>query len=77
MAPALRAAPSRTGRLAWIFFAMAALSEPMGYLKLAKLHHKQLGTFKSDYSHAVSRDIFVTYWVLNALIAKISEGTNI
>ena len=60
-----------------IFLAMAALSEPMGYPKLAKLHHRQLGTFKSDYSRAVSGDILATYWALDAVMAKISEGTNI
>ena len=40
-----------------VFLALAALSEPMGYPKLAKLHHQRLGTFKSDYSRAVSGDI--------------------
>lgn len=58
-----------------IFLAMAALSEPMGYPKLAKLHHKQLGTFKSDYARAVSDDIRQTYWALDAVMDKISQGT--
>lgn len=68
--------PEQADELA-IFLAMAALSEPMGYPKLAKLHHRQLGTFKSDYSRAVSGDILATYWALDAVMAKISEGTNI
>ena len=58
-----------------IFLAMAALSEPMGYPKLAKLHHKRLGTFKSDYSRAVSGDILAAYWALDAVLDKISQGT--
>ena len=60
-----------------IFLALAALSEPMGNPKLAKLHHQWLGTFMSDYSRAVSADVLATYWALDAVMEKISEGTNI
>ncbi len=58
-----------------VFLALAALSEPMGYPKLAKLHHKRLGTFKSDHSRAVSGDILTTFWGLEAVLDKISQGT--
>ena len=57
-----------------VFLALAALSEPMGYPKLAKLHHKRLGTFKSDHSRAVSGDILTTFWGLEAVLDKISQG---
>jgi len=57
--------------------ALAALSEPMGCPKLAKLHHQWLGTFMGDYSRAVTADILATYWALDAVMEKISEGTNI
>ena len=58
-----------------VFLALAALSEPMGYPKLAKLHHKRLGTFKSEHSRAVSGDILTNYWGLEAVLEKISQGT--
>jgi len=60
-----------------IFLALAALSEPLGYPKLAKLHHQRLGTFKSAYSRAVGGDILETYWALDAVMGKISDGTDI
>ena len=60
-----------------IFLALASLSESMGYPKLAKLHHQRLGTFKSACSRAVDGDILATYWALNAVLEKISEGTDI
>jgi len=49
----------------------------MRFPKLAKLHQKQLGTFESDYSRAISGDIHATYLALDALTAKISDGTNV
>jgi len=49
----------------------------MRYPKLAKLHQKQLGTFKSDYSRALSGDVLATYLVLDLVMAKISDGTNV
>ena len=60
-----------------IFLAMAALSEPMGYPKLAKLYHQQLGTFASPFSRAVGDDIRKTHWALDAVMEKISEGTEL
>ena len=60
-----------------IFLALAALGEPMGYPKLAKLHHQRLGTFKSDYSRAVSGDILAIHWALDAVMDRISKGTEL
>ena len=60
-----------------IFLALAALGEPMGYPKLAKLHHQRLGTFKSDHSRAVSGDILAIHWALDAVMDRISKGTEL
>jgi 4-hydroxy-tetrahydrodipicolinate synthase len=60
-----------------IFLALAALSEPMGYPKLAKIYHQRLGTFKSTCSRTIDEDIRETFWALYAVIDKISEGTDI
>lgn len=60
-----------------IFLALAALSEPMGYPKLAKLYHQRLGTFASTFSRAVADDIRKTQWALDAVLEKISQGTTI
>ena len=68
--------PELADKLA-IFLALAALSEPMGYPKLAKLHHQRLGTFKSDYSRAVSGDILAIHWALDAVMDRISKGTEL
>ena len=60
-----------------IFLAMAALSEPMGYPKLAKLYHQRLGTFASTFSRAVKDDIRKTHWALDAVMDNISQGTEL
>ena len=60
-----------------VFLALAALAEPMGYPKLAKLYHQRLGTFQGAHSRAVDGDIRATYWALDAIIDKIAEGTAI
>ena len=60
-----------------IFLAMAALSEPMGYPKLAKLYHQRLGTFASTFSRAVGDDIRKTHWALDAVMDNISQGTEL
>ena len=60
-----------------IFLALAAISEPMEYPKLAKLHHQRLGTFESDYSRALGGDILAVHWVLDAVMDRISKETKL
>ncbi|SNY92712.1 4-hydroxy-tetrahydrodipicolinate synthase [Cohaesibacter sp. ES.047] len=59
-----------------VYLALAAMAEPMGYPKLAKLYHQQLGTFAQIESRAVTFDIVEKFWALDVLLAKIVEGQN-
>ncbi|MBB3610815.1 4-hydroxy-tetrahydrodipicolinate synthase [Rhizobium sp. BK602] len=60
-----------------IYLALAAMAEPMGYPKLAKLYHQRLGTFGSAHSRVIGIDIREKYWALDALLDKIVEGTEL
>ena len=62
------------GELA-VFLALAAMAEPMGYPKLAKLYHQRLGTFEGIGSRAIDFDIAEKYWAVEALLGHIETGT--
>lgn len=57
-----------------VFLALAAMAEPMGYPKLAKLYHQRLGTFDGISSRTVTFDIVERFWALEALIEHIETG---
>jgi 4-hydroxy-tetrahydrodipicolinate synthase len=57
-----------------VYLALAAMAEPMGYPKLAKLYHRRLGTFSCIKSRAVDFDIQERFWALDALLDKIMQG---
>ncbi|MCK1387117.1 dihydrodipicolinate synthase family protein [Bradyrhizobium sp. 21] len=57
-----------------VYLALAAMAEPMGYPKLAKLYHQRLGTFSCARSRAVDFDIRERFWALDALLDKIMQG---
>lgn len=57
------------------FLALAAMSEPMGYPKLAKAYHRRLGTFASAFSRAVSYDLPERHWAIDVLLDHIHDGT--
>lgn len=57
-----------------VYLALAAMAEPMGYPKLAKLYHQRLGTFACTNSRTVDYDITERFWALDALLDKIVEG---
>ena len=57
-----------------VYLALAAMAEPMGYPKLAKLYHQRLGTFSCIKSRAVDFDIQERFWALDALLDKIMQG---
>lgn len=57
-----------------VYLALAAMAEPMGYPKLAKLYHQRLGTFPSTHSRTVDNDIRERFWALDALLDKIVDG---
>ena len=58
-----------------VFLALAAMAEPMGYPKLAKVWHQRLGTFAQTGSRVVPFDIHERFWALDALLDKIEAGT--
>ncbi|MGY8684379.1 dihydrodipicolinate synthase family protein [Bradyrhizobium sp. UFLA05-153] len=57
-----------------VYLALAAMAEPMGYPKLAKLYHQRLGTFSCIRSRAVDFDIHERFWALDALLDKVMQG---
>ena len=57
-----------------VYLALAAMAEPMGYPKLAKLYHQRLGTFACVRSRTVDFDIRERFWALDALLDKIMQG---
>lgn len=58
-----------------VFLALAAMAEPMGYPKLAKLYHQRLGTFENISSRTITFDIVERFWALEALIEHIETGS--
>lgn len=60
----------------YVYLALSAMAEPMGYPKLAKLYHQRLGTFSCTDSRVINFDIRERFWALDALMDKIVEGTD-
>ncbi|MDC1076582.1 dihydrodipicolinate synthase family protein [Litorivicinus sp.] len=58
------------------FLVLSAVTEGMGYPKLAKIFHQRLGTIRSSYSRAVPEDILKNYWALEAILDHIEEGAD-
>lgn len=56
------------------FLTLAALCEPMGYPKLAKVYHCRLGTFQHAGSRTVPYDIHERFWALDAILDRIERG---
>ena len=57
-----------------VYLALAAMAEPMGYPKLAKLYHQRLGTFACIRSRTVDFDIRERFWALDPLLDKVVQG---
>jgi len=57
------------------FLVLAAMCEPMGYPKLAKIFHQRLGTFEHIDSRAITFDIHERYWALDEIIRQIEQGS--
>ncbi|MDA8631480.1 dihydrodipicolinate synthase family protein [Litoricolaceae bacterium] len=58
------------------FLVLSAVTEGMGYPKLAKIFHQRLGTIRSSYSRAVPEDILKKYWALEAILDHIEKGAD-
>ena len=58
------------------FLVLSAVTEGMGYPKLAKAFHQRLGTIQSAFSRAVPDDIFDKYWALESILQNIEDGAD-
>ncbi len=56
------------------FLVLAAMCEPFGYPKLAKLFHQRLGTFACIASRAVPYDLRERHWAIEAVLDRIEQG---
>lgn len=56
------------------FLVLAAMSETMGYPKLAKIHHQRLGTFTHAGSRAVTCDMHEEYWAFDEILTRVEQG---
>lgn len=57
------------------FLVLAAMSESMGYPKLAKIYHQRLGTFNHDGSRAVTCNVREEYWAFEEILTRVEQGT--
>ncbi|WP_394690624.1 dihydrodipicolinate synthase family protein [Hoeflea sp.] len=58
------------------FLVLAAMSESLGYPKLAKHYHRRIGTFDSVHSRSVSYDIDERHWAADVVLDQILEGAD-
>ena len=57
------------------FLVLVAMSESMGYPKLAKIYHQRLGTFTHAGSRAVTYDVREQHWAFDEILTQIERGT--
>lgn len=58
------------------FLVLAAMSEGLGYPKLAKHYHRRIGTFASVHSRSVSYDIEERHWAVEVVLDQVVEGAD-
>lgn len=58
-----------------VFLTLSAVSEGLGYPKLAKIVHQRLGTFAHAGSRAVPYDVRERHWALDAIIDRLLQGS--
>lgn len=56
------------------FLVLAAMSEGMGYPKLAKHYHRRIGTFSGIHSRTIAYDIAEKHWAVEVVLDHIVEG---
>ena len=56
------------------FLVLSAMSEGMGYPKLAKHYHRRIGTFKGVHSRTMSYDIAEKHWAVEVVLDHIIDG---
>lgn len=57
------------------FLALAAMAEGMGYPRIAKEYHRELGTFGNAASRVVDYDVFDRHWASRDLLNHIEKCT--
>lgn len=57
------------------FLALAAMAEGMGYPRIAKEYHRELGTFENTASRVVDYDVFDRHWASRDLLNHINKCT--
>ncbi|OJF93299.1 dihydrodipicolinate synthase family protein [Pararhizobium antarcticum] len=56
------------------FLVLSAMSEGMGYPKLAKHFHRRIGTFQNVHSRSVAYDIAERHWAVEVVLDHIIDG---
>jgi 4-hydroxy-tetrahydrodipicolinate synthase len=56
------------------FLVLSAMSESLGYPKLAKHYHRRIGTFSNVHSRAVPHDITERHWAVETILDHIVTG---
>jgi 4-hydroxy-tetrahydrodipicolinate synthase len=56
------------------FLALAANAEAFGYPRMAKIHHKNLGTFTSEHARVQEFDVREKFWALDDILAHLDDG---
>ncbi|SMC40928.1 4-hydroxy-tetrahydrodipicolinate synthase [Fulvimarina manganoxydans] len=58
------------------FLVLSAMSEAMGYPKLAKRYHRRIGTFASEHTRVVAYDLEERHWAVDAVLDQIMAGAD-
>ncbi|MBL4918534.1 dihydrodipicolinate synthase family protein [Szabonella alba] len=58
------------------FLVLSAMSEGMGYPKLAKHFHRRIGTFADVHSRTIPYDIAERHWAVEVVLDHIIEGAD-
>ncbi|HEY5714811.1 MAG TPA: dihydrodipicolinate synthase family protein [Psychromonas sp.] len=59
------------------FLSLSAVTETLGYPKNAKVFHKKLGTFASDYCRVIKDDVLEKYWGLEVILDQIATEARV
>lgn len=58
------------------FLVLSAMSETLGYPKLAKHYHRRIGTFGQVHSRAVPHDITERHWAVETILDHVVTGAD-
>jgi 4-hydroxy-tetrahydrodipicolinate synthase len=58
------------------FLVLSAIAEGLGYPALAKMFHREIGTFASTRCRAIDYDISERFWALQPILGAIVAGSD-